>query len=293
MTLFISGAGSGIGLQLAKLGLQRGRRVALFDLTFDDSVRGELASMSSQEDRMSIHSNVDVRDPAALHAAFLRAVRDIGRPSLAINSAGISRNELFAESHLDLFEETVAINLVGSRNFAAAALPHLMPGSRLALIASLAGITGGYTYAAYASSKAGVIGLARVLRVEWAQDGIGVSVICPPEIMTPMVQRYDGTMHPATRALKDVAGTLPLEEACLEMLDQLDRGRFMVIPGRRARRTVWMTRLLPESVTIRMTDRIVRRAIAASSDSDRRLHPEPSPEVTTDASTKSVDDPRA
>lgn len=42
-----------------------------------------------------------------------------------------------------------------------------------------------------------MIGLARVLRLEYAPEGIGVSVICPPEIMTPMVRQYDATMHPA------------------------------------------------------------------------------------------------
>lgn len=261
MTLFISGGGSGIGLQLAKLGLERGESVALFDLEFGDSTEAELRARAGGTERLVFNAGVDVRDLDGLSRAFDTSAARLGPPSLAINSAGISRNELFAVSHLELFEETVSVNLTGSRNFSIAALPHLGPGSRLALIASMAGITGGYTYAAYASSKAGVIGLARVLRLEWAPHEIVVSVICPPEIMTPMVARYDQTMHPATRALKDVAGTLPLEQACREMLEQLDRGRFMVIPGRRARRTMWMTRLLPDRVTARFADRIVARAL--------------------------------
>lgn len=261
MTLFISGGGSGIGLELASQGLCRGQSVALFDLQFSDQARQELRAMVKAGTDLSLHADVDVREADSLAAAFTRAVDHVGPPALAINSAGISRNELFAESHLDLFEETIAVNLVGSRNFAAAAFPHLRPGSRLALIASMAGLTGGYTYAAYASSKAGVIGLGRVLRLEWAPQRIGVSVVCPPEIMTPMVERYEGKMHPATRALKDVAGTLPLGAACSEMLDQLDRGRFMVIPGRKARRVALMARLLPERVMTRMSDRIVQRAL--------------------------------
>lgn len=262
MAFFISGAGSGIGLQLARLAAERGEALALFDLTFDEQVQDELRSLVPEPSRLSLHPGVDVRDEKSLASAFEDAVAAVGVPTLAINSAGISRNEVFADSHLDLFELTVGVNLIGSRNFAAAALPHLGRGSRLALIASLAGVTGGYTYAAYASSKAGVIGLAKVLRLEWAPDGIAVSVICPPEIMTPMVQRYDQTMHPATRALKNVAGTLPIDEACREMLAQLDRGRFMVIPGRKARRTVWLNRLLPDRVTAAMADRIVARALA-------------------------------
>lgn len=264
MTLFVTGGGSGIGLHLARLAAARGERVAVFDLQLSEAVRAEVTEVAGDHGGLSLHDGIDVRDPEALATAFRDAVEALGRPTLVINSAGISRNAVFADSEPADFDQTIAVNLLGSRNVAAAALPHLRRGSRLALIASLAGITGGYTYAAYASSKAGVIGLARVLRLEWAQEGIGVSVICPPEIMTPMVEQYAGSMHPATRALKDVAGTLPIDEACREVLGQLDRGRFMVIPGRRARRAALMTRMLPEALTTRLADRIVRRAVTSA-----------------------------
>ncbi len=262
MTLFVTGGGSGIGQHLARLAVERGESVAVFDLSIPGEVADGLVE-SAGPDRVSLHQGVDVRDLDRMRSAVDAAVERVGRPTLAINSAGVSRNALFVESALEDYELTVGVNLIGSRNFAAAVRPHLRRGTRLALIASLAGITGGYTYAAYASSKAGVIGLARVLRLEWAPDGIGVSVICPPEIMTPMVEQYAMTMHPATRALKDVAGTLPIDEACDEIMALLGKGRFIVIPGRKARRVARMTRLLPDAVTTRMADRIVRKATSS------------------------------
>lgn len=268
-TCCITGAGSGIGLQLATMLAARGAAVALFDLHVGAAALAQVeAARRSADQRISVHE-VDVRDAAALAAAVDAAVAALGPPSLAVNSAGISRNERFAEASLDDFQLTLQVNLVGSRNFAAAVLPHMEAGARLALIASLAGVTGGYTYAAYAASKAGVIGLAKVLRLEYAPRGIGVSVICPPEILTPMVERASLDMHPATRALKDVAGTLPIETACAEMLHGLARGRFTVIPGRRARRTARITRLLPERVGQRAADRIVRRALREHPDAPR------------------------
>lgn len=259
-TFFVSGGGSGIGRHLATTMAARGASVAVFDLKVPDGVRAEIeAARRSPDQRLSVNE-VDVRDPVALARAVAGAVADIGPPALAINSAGISLNDLFAVSRAEDFEKTVGVNLIGSRHFAAAVLPHMAAGARLGLIASLAGITGGYTYAGYASSKAGVIGLAKVLRLEYAPEGIGVSVICPPEIMTPMVEAYATTMHPATRALKDVAGTLPIDVACREMLAILAKGRFMVIPGRRARRTARLARYLPDRASQALTDRIVRRA---------------------------------
>jgi NAD(P)-dependent dehydrogenase (short-subunit alcohol dehydrogenase family) len=263
--VFITGGGSGIGRQLATTLAARGADVALFDLTVPVPVRDEVAAGGG---RLSVHE-VDVRDDQALAVAVSAAVAEVGAPVLAVNSAGLSRNDRFETATRDDFEFTLQVNLVGSRNFAAAVLPHMQDGSRLALIASMAGITGGYTYAAYAASKAGVIGLAKVLRLEYAPRGIAVSVICPPEILTPMVERSSVGMHPATRALKDVAGTLTVDVACGEMLAQLARGRFTVIPGRAARRTARLTRLLPERVAQRAADRIVRRALREHPDAPR------------------------
>lgn len=260
-TFYVTGGGSGIGRHLAGLLAARGSAVAVFDRSVPTDARAEIETARSDANQPVHTAEVDVCDADELAAAVSEAVAAIGPPRLAINSAGVSINDRFAEARREDFERTVAVNLFGSRNFAAAVLPHMGPGARLGLISSLAGITGGYTYAGYAASKAGVIGLARVLRLEYAPDGIGVSVICPPEIITPMVQQYDTTMHPATRALKDVAGTLPLDEACLEMLEGLDRGRFTIIPGTKARRAALMTRLLPERVSTAVTDRIVAKAL--------------------------------
>lgn len=262
-TCFVTGGASGIGRHIATMLAGAGSAVAVFDRTVPPELRDEIDRERPAGTPRTMACEVDVTDAAELAAAVRAAVAAVGAPALALNSAGISRNDEFATAQQADFEQTIAVNLLGSRNFAAAVLPVMRRGDRLALIASLAGITGGYTYAGYAASKAGVIGLAKVLRLEYAPLGIGVSVICPPEIMTPMVERYATTMHPATRALKDVAGTLPIDVACAEMLDGLARGRFMVIPGRRARRAARLQRYLPDRVSQAVADRIVARALAA------------------------------
>lgn len=265
-TLYVTGGGSGIGRHLAVQLARQGTALAVFDREVPAPVRAEIEAAGGRQGRPVHFARVDVRDADALEIAVAEAERAVGPPELAINSAGISRNDRFAVARREDFEETVAVNLFGSRNFAAAVLPRMRRGGQLALVASLAGITGGYTYAAYAASKSAVIGLARVLRLEYAPSGIDVSVICPAEIMTPMVEQYADSMHPATRALKDVAGTLPIDQACREMIDGLARRRFTVIPGRRARRAARMATLLPEWLTTRLADRIVRRALESDID---------------------------
>ena len=83
----------------------------------------------------------------------------------------------------------------------------------------MAGTVGIYGYSAYGSSKFAVLGMAQCIRAEYAPKGITVSVICPPEIDTPMVTQELKTMHPATRILKDFAGRLTLSEALTQIIN--------------------------------------------------------------------------
>ena len=92
---------------------------------------------------------------------MLQAAAALGAPELAINCAGIQRASPFEQLPAEHFEQTVAVNLVGSRHFAAAVLPHMVAGSRLALVSSMAGFAANYSYAAYSAAKFGVVGLGR------------------------------------------------------------------------------------------------------------------------------------
>src|SRR3546814_18372043 len=98
-----------------------------------------------------------------------------GAPQLAINSAGIIINKVLAETTAAEFSRVVDVNLNGSFNFAAAVLPTMGKGSRLALIASMAGLTSNYAYAAYGASKRSAerrVGkeCVRKCRTRWSPD---------------------------------------------------------------------------------------------------------------------------
>jgi NAD(P)-dependent dehydrogenase (short-subunit alcohol dehydrogenase family) len=255
---FVTGAGSGIGLRLAEKLLERGASVAAFDLALRGEVRERLAKLADGT-RASFHE-VDVRHREALERAVGEAVAAVGAPDLALHSAGVGSSKAFEALTGDEFERVVAVNLVGSRNFAAAVLPRMAPGSRLALIASLGGIVPNYGYAAYSASKFGVVGLAGVLRVEYAPRGIGVSVICPPEVETPMLAEERARGDPISLRLKQFSGTLDLEDACNEILSGLAARRWMIVPGRRARLTRHLAQHLPGLMNA-IGDRMVARAI--------------------------------
>ena len=204
---FISGGGSGIGLRLVKSLISEGTNVAIFDLRVDDSVVAELQNNARPSQKIEFYA-ADVTDPVAVEAAMEKAASDMGPPDLAINSAGMMRNGEFTALPYETFELVVRVNLLGSRNFAAGALKHMHSGGHLVLIASLAGLAGSYTQSAYAASKFGVVGLAEVLRVEQKLKGIDVSVVCPGEISTPLLDYERAHGSRITETVNAFAGVL-------------------------------------------------------------------------------------
>jgi NAD(P)-dependent dehydrogenase (short-subunit alcohol dehydrogenase family) len=257
MNVFITGGASGIGAKVTEIFAARGAHVASFDLVA--AAPGGAGSTAA-----SLSYELDIGDAAATEVAFRQAAQVMGPPSIVFNSAGLGGfSRPFEEFPLDRFEQMVRVNLIGTRNVAAAALPLMRPGGKLALMASLAGLVTAYGQSGYAASKHGVVGLASVLRVELKPKGIDVCVICPPEIDTPMSQEERLTRPPETTAMKLFAGVVDLDAGCRYMVERVLRGQFLIIPGRRARLAWAMQKLLPRAVVNAIADRMVARARCA------------------------------
>lgn len=261
-TAVISGGGSGLGLRLAEECLLAGGRVALLDLTFAEAAMAKLtaAAGGTLEGRVWCYP-VDVRKGDDVAVAATAAATALGKIDLAVNSAGVQYVAEFEKINEETFRRVIDINVMGSRNFAAAVLPHMKAGAQLALIASLAGFTCAYGYTPYNASKYAVVGFAGALRLECAPKGITVSCVCPPEVETPMVDEERKMSPKATAKLKEFAGTLQLEPAVREIIAQLLARKTIVIPGARARLTYRLARWVPGLLN-RISDGIVRRALA-------------------------------
>lgn len=244
--VIICGGGSGLGLGVAARLLQRGVTLSILDLRLSDSAESELSAAEANGGNWAFYKT-DVTQAEAVRDAVNTAVKDSGKPELALNSAGVIANKSFAEMDEFTFRKIIDVNLHGSYNFAQAVVPHLEAGSRLALVASIAGLTSNYGYTAYGVSKFGVVGLATTLRYEYEPLGIHISCICPPEVKTPMVEfeRTPGNANPISLALKDIAGSLEPDEACDAIVAGLDKGQWMIIPGFEGKATVFVARHFP------------------------------------------------
>lgn len=262
---FITGGGSGIGRQMAELLMQEGTSVAIFDRGNSPEAVSQFQAIAAKHDGVRCEFFLaDVTDSAGLGNAVVEAVASLGSPDFALNCAGIQNAKPFDELTGEEFEQVVSVNLFGSRNFAAATLPHMSRGAQFTLIASLAGLVTSYSYSAYNASKHGVVGLAGALRLEMIAHGVEVSVICPPEINTPMVVEERKTLPLAGAKLKNAAGTLEVGPACDYMLKQLRRRKYMIIPGFRARAVSVIARWFPTLMRL-FSERTVITALRVGS----------------------------
>ena len=262
-TVFITGASSGIGRDMAQRLAAEGMSIAIFNRSAADDVLQALRSQACSPAQRFACYRADVSDARAIEAAVAQAAEDLGAPQLVIHSAGVLHNGPLLESSAQDFERVIDTNLKGSRHLAAAVLPHMAAGSHLVFIASLAALTGNFGYTAYCASKYGVRGLADALRFELQPQGIDVSLCCPGEILTPMVVQEKRHMHPVSAAMKAFAGSRTLDASVPVLLRGIARRQFEIVDGPRPALTAFLSRHTPRLARW-VGDRIAARAQQAS-----------------------------
>jgi 3-dehydrosphinganine reductase len=237
----ISGGSSGIGLALAQRLVRAGWSLSLLARGEDrlGAARALLEPMrATPAQAIALHA-VDVADEAAVATAVGAAVAALGPPLLLIASAGMVVPGRFAALPLDAFRRSIEVNYLGTVNLVRAALPAMArhAGARIVLIASAAALMGFYGYTAYAPSKFAVRGFAEALRSELAPDGIGVTVVFPPDTDTPQLRDEIGQRPEPTRRIAAAARILTADQVADAILAGIRKRRFIVAPG-------WNTALL-------------------------------------------------
>lgn len=229
--IVISGGASGLGLGLAIRYLKRGGSVSILDLAITGATKKKLDSLAKSHQSKWLFFKTDVTQADIIKENIQSAISESGPIDLAINSAGILINKRLEDTSPEDFKRVIDVNLNGSFNFASTILPTLEKGARLALISSMAGLFSNYAYSAYGASKFGVVGLATTLRYEYEHKGIFISCVCPPEVKTPMVAKELTNGNQVSLAMKKFGGSMDSDDACDQIVEGLDAGKWMVIPS--------------------------------------------------------------
>jgi 2-hydroxycyclohexanecarboxyl-CoA dehydrogenase len=181
-----SGMGRSICLHLAKLE----HAVAVVDV--DGEAAEQVASELRGGGARAVACQTDVSDRAEVDHAMEVARGELGPIGILVTSAGVARFEPFGEITVESWNRVLAINLTGTFHYVQAAIPDMVDAKwgRIVLISSSSAQRGAPRMAHYASSKGGVIALARTLALEYARYGITVNNIAPSSIDTPMVHEW-------------------------------------------------------------------------------------------------------
>lgn len=184
----VVGAGSGLGRAIAHRLAGLGAEVVCMDID-EDAARDTAEQLPS--DRHSRSYAIDVRDDESVRTTFEQAIADAGRLHAVVNCAGITGTTGIKTHEVDPadFDNVYAVNLRGALLISRHVVPHMVEHGygRLLHIASISGKEGNAGMAAYSSTKAGLIGLVKVLGKEYAQTGVTINALAPAVVLTPMV----------------------------------------------------------------------------------------------------------
>jgi 3-oxoacyl-[acyl-carrier protein] reductase len=188
----VTGASQGIGASIARTLHAAGARVVLNHPDTEETRRDAEALANALEAIRPDSTCViaaDVADPDAVRA-MMAAMRDAcGGLDILVNNAGILRDRSVARMSLDEWRAVLDVNLSGVFHGCKYGLEIMRDGGAIVNLGSLSATAGFHGQANYASAKAGVHALTRVLARECARRGIRVNAVAPGVIDTPMMAR--------------------------------------------------------------------------------------------------------
>ena len=225
--VWLVGASSGIGAALAGELARLGARVALSARSVN-----KLRALDIPDALLLPCDATDTASLAGARASLLAAWRGV---DLVIYLAGDYVPMRTGDFDLAVAEKVITVNFNGGMRLAATVLPDLQAGGGIAFVASVAGYRGLPKALAYGPGKAALIHFAECLHLDLAPQGIGVWVINPGFVATPLTAKNDFAM-PAL---------LTPEQAALATVNGLKTGKFEIHYPKRFTRVMKLLALLP------------------------------------------------
>jgi NAD(P)-dependent dehydrogenase (short-subunit alcohol dehydrogenase family) len=265
----ITGAASGIGRATAFAAAARGAVLFLTDVQAEPLAQTawEIRARGGQ---VALSEAFDIADHEAVQGFAQRIHAQHGSLDVLMNIAGISIWGSVVNLEHAHWRKVIEINLMGPIHVIEAFVPAMIQagrGGHLVNVSSAAGLFGLPWHAAYSASKFGLRGISEVLRFDLARHGIGVSLVCPGGVDTPLVRSVQlvgvdpgwPRMQALTQRFRRHAVTP--EQAAEALLRGVERGQYMVFTSLDIRLGHWLQRKFAPAYELAMrllNDQLVR-----------------------------------
>jgi NAD(P)-dependent dehydrogenase (short-subunit alcohol dehydrogenase family) len=210
-TAFVTGGGSGIGLETALTLADLGANIAVLDWT--PGAAKAAAERIREVGRQALFFEGDAGDEATVVSAFETTRRDLGAVDVAVACAGIlgEGGPVFTTSLAD-FEQVMGVNVRGSFLLVREAAKQMRPrgSGAIVLLSSLDGLQAEHGMFSYCTSKGALLNLARAAALDLARDRVTVNCVCPSVTHTPLLEGRLATLPDGDEILRSYAERHPL-----------------------------------------------------------------------------------
>lgn len=223
--VIVTGGSEGIGRAIGEAAVRRGATVSLIARRPEPLEQAAAALGGGTR-----WATADVADRAGLHAAIERLVASSGPCDVLVANAGHSLPGRFWELPPDEFRSEMEVNYLGAVHAVAAVLPAMLARrhGHLCFVSSTAGFLGIYGYSAYSPTKFALRGLAESLRAELHPEGIGVSIVHPPDTDTPGFAAENEVKPAETAAISGTIAPIPASKVARATVKGIERNRFTI-----------------------------------------------------------------